>query len=279
MSIISSILDEYNITLGNLVDTIKSIIKENTVLKLRNKVSEVLNSKIDLINYAISQFEGKNYNRIIFNFNIKRYDEDALLVVREVNKIINDKYEDTYFVTEGSVFVDFEDAFVYDSLTINILSFIFILLIIALSFRSIIVPLILTILIEGAIWTTLGISFLSGERQYFICYLMVVCIQMGTTIDYGILLTSKYIEERKTNDKITSIKHAYFDSLPTILTSGLILIFASFIVGEVSEVSIISSIGFLLCKGSIISIAFIILALSQILLICDKLIIKKPKQK
>ena len=206
-----------------------------------------------------------------------RSSDEQSIIIREVKSYLKSNYSNVYLASEGSSFIDFEDTFATDSIKINILSFVFILIIIAISFRSLSIPLILTLLIEGAIWVTLGISYLSGHSEYFICYLMVVCIQMGTTIDYGILYTSNYVEKRRTMDKKDAMKAAFFDSLPTILTSGMILIFASWVVGKISEVSIISSIGFLLSKGSIVSVAFIIIALPQILLIFDKLVIKKYK--
>lgn len=274
---ISSYFETYNIPISNLIEILKSIVNENIILKIGNEVNNKLNSALELINYALSQFEGKNYNRLVANMVYLRSSDEQSIILRDVKSYLKNNYSNVYLASEGSTFIDFEDTFATDSIKINVLSFLFILIIIAISFRSLSIPLILTLLIEGAIWVTLGISYLSGHSEYFICYLMVVCIQMGTTIDYGILYTSNYVEKRRTMDKKDAMKVAFFDSLPTILTSGMILIFASWVVGKISEVSIISSIGFLLSKGSIVSVAFIIIALPQILLIFDKLVIKKNK--
>ena len=126
--------------------------------------------------------------------------------------------------------------------------------------------------IQGAIWLTMAISVWAKSDVYFICYLMIVCIQMGTTIDYGILYTSKYLEERKTKDKEISLTNAFHGSITTILTSGSIIVVASFLVGIISKVSIISSIGFLLSMGTLVSLSFIIFALPQVLVVSEKFI-------
>ena len=149
-----------------------------------------------------------------------------------------------------------------------------IFIILLVSFKSLVVPIILTLIIEGAIWFTMAINYFSGTKVYFICYLLVVCIQMGSTIDYGIIFTNNYVNARKDNTKLESLKIAFNKSISTILTSGTILVLAAYLVGVFSEVSIISEIGYLLSKGSLISIIFILLCLPQALVLCDKFIEK-----
>jgi predicted RND superfamily exporter protein len=97
---------------------------------------------------------------------------------------------------------------------------------------------------------------------------------MGATIDYGILLTNNYIENRKTMNKHDAIKNAFLSSITTILTSGSILVLATLIIGLVSKVSIISDLGLLLSRGCLISVLMIIIVLPQTLLLCDKIIEK-----
>ncbi len=276
--LINDYLAEFNLKLGKLDQIIDQIIDNNILNDLHDNIKNTMMNKFSLLHYAISQVEGKNYNRIVANMNYDKTSDEQGLILRDIKNQIKQNYNNTYIVSEGSAYLDFEDTFSFDSILINILSFVFILIIIAVSFKSILIPILLTFLIEGAIWVTLGLSVISKHNEYFICYLMVVCIQMGTTIDYGILLTSNYLAKRKELDKLPALKEAFFTSLPTILTSGIIIIIASFIVGIVSEVSIISSIGYLLSKGTIISVLFIIFSLPQILLIFDKLIIRKKKE-
>ena len=240
------------------------------------KAADELKTKVDeaskTIEYAYKTFESDNYSRIIVNVNCHRSSKDAIEITRNLQTDLHSYYDTYYVASECGAFADFEDTFQGDSIKISVASLCFILIIIAFSFRSIGVPIILTFLIQGAIWFTMAISVWTKWDVYFICYLMIVCIQMGTTIDYGILYTSKYLEERKTHDVEESISKAFTGSITTILTSGTIIVVASFIVGVISKVSIISSIGFLLSVGTMVSLVFILFALPQVLVVGEKFI-------
>ena len=167
-----------------------------------------------------------------------------------------------------------KDVFNSDIVKVNLISFFAVLIIIAITFKGAFVPVLLTVLIQGAIWVTMGISTIFGNNIFFICYLVVMCIQMGATIDYGILLTNNYVNSRKIMNKRDAMNQALKSSATTIFTSGSILILATLIVGLVSKVSIISDLGLLLTRGCIISVVMIILCLPQCLLLCDKVIEK-----
>ena len=104
-----------------------------------------------------------------------------------------------------------------------------------------------------------------------------MCVQMGATIDYGILLTNNYIINRSTYDKNIAMKNALTSSITTILVSGSILVLATLIIGLVSNVSIVSDLGLLLSRGCLISVLMIIFVLPQCLLLCDKLIEKTSR--
>ena len=244
----------------------------NYIIKVGNELKDKINEVSKELDYAIKSFDGVNYSRIILNMNYHRSSKEAIEINRLLQNDLKDYYDNYYIASECGAFIDFEDTFAKDSIKISVASLCFILIIIAFSFRSIAVPIILTLIIQGAIWFTMAISVWTNWDVYFICYLMIVCIQMGTTIDYGILYTSKYLEERKNNDIETSITSAFHGSITTILTSGTIIVVASFIVGVISKVSIISSIGFLLSVGTMVSLAFILFALPQVLVVSEKFI-------
>lgn len=225
---------------------------------------------------ALAFFDGNGFTRLIFNMNLGIGSETAFKVIEDLRTNIGDNgyYNDFQIVSESAVFTDIKNMFSKDTVIINLISFFAIFLIIMLSFRSISVPALLTVLIQGAIWLTMGMNFILGSPLYFICFLIVMCIQMGATVDYAILLTSRYIEGRKIMDRKKSIAQAFDLSLSTILTSGSILVTGALIVGIISQVSIISELGLLLASGCLISVLFIVFALPQLLLLCDKVIQK-----
>ena len=142
------------------------------------------------------------------------------------------------------------------------------------TFRSLSVPVLLTVLIQGAIWVSSAINVLMGQPMFFVAFIVVMCIQMGATVDYAILMTDRYIAARHTMDKKAAIAAAFDASIITILTSGAILVVAAFVVGVISRVAIISTIGYLLSRGCLISVLFVVFALPQLLLLFDPVIRK-----
>ena len=223
---------------------------------------------------SLSMFESENYIRVIFNFDMPISSEDTFTSINEITNHLYSNYSNVQVVSESFVYSQIKDVFNNDILLVNLISFIAILLIIAITFKSYFVPVLLTVLIQGAIWITMGISTMTGNNIFFVCYIVVMCVQMGATIDYGILLTNNYKENRKNYGVMDSMSLAMSSSLPTILTSGSILILATLIIGLVSKVSIISDLGLLLSRGCLISVLMIIFALPQCLILADKIIEK-----
>mgnify|MGYP002715374598 CR=1 FL=1 len=223
---------------------------------------------------AVNMFESEELSRLIFNLNLPIASEEAFLVVENLREEVQKFYSGAYMLSESGTYLDIRNLFQEDTLIINLISFFAIFLIITLTFKSISIPVILTTLIQGAIWVTMAVNAVTGTPVFFICYLVIMCIQMGATVDYAILMTSKYTEARRTMNTRESVEVAFKGALPTILTSGTILVAAAFIVGIISNVTIISSLGMILARGCLCSLLFITFALPQILMLCDKVIMK-----
>ena len=170
---------------------------------------------------------------------------------------------------------DISNAFRDDLLKVNLITFAAIFLIVAISFRSLRMPLVLVLVIEGAIWITIGFSTLISQPVFFISYLICVSIQMGATIDYGILLSDQYRSRRAEGlAPREALTAALKKALPTILTSGIILIVAGFAVGKVCTIYYISSIGLLVSRGALVSTLLMLTFLPSLLLLCDRFIIQ-----
>jgi len=146
--------------------------------------------------------------------------------------------------------------------------------IILLVFRSVSIPVILTLVIQAAVWVNLAIADIEGNPVLFIGYLVVTSLQMGGTVDYGILLTSRYLEFRKTSSPAEAMKEAIQKSTLSILTSSLILASAGFAEGILSAIPAVSGIGFLIGRGALLSGVMILFALPSLLLILDRFIMK-----
>ena len=173
---------------------------------------------------------------------------------------------------------DIATSFSGDMLRVTAITIVLVFIIILFSFRSAIIPALLVCVIQGAIFLNMALSGLLDGSVFFMCYLICVALQMGATIDYGILLTSHYRACRQTLPPREAIAQAMQMSLQTILTSGLALIVAGSAVGRISSVFYISSIGTMLARGACISVLLILFLLPQLLMWLDRLMIPRNKK-
>ncbi|MCH5163749.1 MAG: MMPL family transporter [Clostridiales bacterium] len=242
------------------------MMQEFFVPSINEKISETLTT-------LRSTFVGEEHSRIILLMDLPKDDDTTFGVIDAVKTYANNYFgEDNYVAGESMTIKDISGAFSDDLLKINLVTIISIFIIIAVLFRSITLPVILVLVIQGAIWITMAIYSLLGIPIFFMSYIICICIQMGATIDYGILIASNYRRNRKTMPKYAAISQSVKSAMPTILTSGLILIAAGFIIGFVSTVMPIYSIGKLLGLGTIISVLLILFLLPAVLYIFDKII-------
>lgn len=225
---------------------------------------------------AKAAFNGPHYSRMLLTLNFPVSSAETRATIDQIMAAARAEYgEDFYLTGTGMSVYDIGNAFEGDLMLVNLITLAAILLIVALSFRSFVTPLLLVLVIEGAVWITMAVSYLESQPIFFISYLICVAIQMGATIDYGILLTSHYQSFRKTMAPREALCAALHKALPTILTSGAILITAGFIIGKRCSIYYISSIGLLLARGALISVILILTLLPALLTLRDGK--EKPK--
>ncbi|MBR3322278.1 MMPL family transporter [Candidatus Saccharibacteria bacterium] len=231
----------FDILPSSVADTLKSDKWELTLV-----VSEYKNATDEIAN----QIEN-------INTTIKSYDDSALLV------------------GESSLTQDMITVTSTDFQTVNTISIIAIFIIIALVTGSLSLPFILIAVIESAIFINLGLPFYTNNQLSFIAPICISTIQLGATIDYTILLTTRYKRERLAgNDKRTAARIAIRTSIPSILVSGLGLFAATFGVSLYCNVDMISSLTSLIARGAIISIIAVPTILPSLLILADPLIIR-----
>ncbi|MEE3468984.1 MAG: MMPL family transporter, partial [Eubacterium sp.] len=194
--------------------------------------------------------------------------------VGEINDIIK-KYDDrAMIIGEAPLTKDLRETTIVDIRNVNMISIGFIFLIIMITFRSIILPAILVAVIELAILINMGIPFYMGSDVSFVASIVIGTIQLGSTVDYAILMTSRYQKERlgRKKGKKEAVAIAHLASIKSILTSGLIMFAATFGVTVVTNIDLIKSICSMLARGALISTACVILFLPALLMVFDKLI-------
>ena len=236
----------------------------------------------DMIDYALDElafveemFSGETYSRMILSLAIDSDGEEAFDVVEFLREEGEATFSESFYFSGGVVSnYDIADAFGDDILRISLITVFAILLLVGLAFRSYTLPFVLVMIIQGAIWMSMGMNVIMGRPIFFMTYIVVTAIQMGATVDYGILMSSNYLEIRNEEGRTKALKMAVERSLPTIFTSGLILITAGLAVGIVSSQMAIYSVGYLLARGAAVSVLFVLFLLPAVLYALDKVLQK-----
>ena len=222
---------------------------------------------------------GNDYARIVIDTKLEAESEETFQWIQELKDELSadPNISEFYVIGNSPMAYEISQSFQSELDFITIITMIAIFVVVAITFKSLIIPLILVFMIQCAVYMTMGILSFSGEGVYFIALLIVQSILMGATIDYAILYASYYVEHRKTMDIKASIINSYNKAIHTILTSASILIIVTLIVGHFA-----SAIAAKICKtvseGTLCSSILILLLLPAVLAMCDKLIIKKDKK-
>ena len=229
---------------------------------------------------AREAFNGPNHSRMLLEIRFTGAQRESRETIDRILEAARAVYgQECYLTGSPMSMYDIAAAFEGDIMRVNWITFGVILLIVILSFRSLVLPLILVFVIEGAIWITMGISRLQGQPIFFMCYLICVSLQMGATIDYGILLSSHYRTLRGGGlDVPRALTEAMHKALPTVLTSGIILITAGFIIGKQCSVYYISAIGLLLSRGALVSVCLVLTLLPALLAVLDRWVAGRPRR-
>ena len=226
------------------------------------------------VNTSKDLLVAKNYSRIVLTTNLENESDEIMAFVKDTNKDL--KGHDAYLAGDAPMAYEMSESFDGELNLITALTMLFIFIVVAISFKSFLIPLILVLLIECAVFITMDILTFEGSKVYFIAILIVQSILMGATIDYAILYTSYYLEHRKTMNIKEALINSYNKSIHTILTSASILIIVTLIVGNFAS-AIASKICITISKGTLCSALLIILILPSLLAAFDKLIVKKKK--
>lgn len=223
----------------------------------------------------ISQFYSNGYSRMILYAAVPDEGEEAFAVVQDIRDTVQKYYEDGFYLLGQNVInYDLKETITGDYIPVMLASVLAIGMVLVLTFRSVSVPLILLLTIEGAVWINLGLPYFMGDSLNYIGYQIISAVQLGATVDYGILFAQRYLEFRKTYDKKDAARMAVSETAASILTPAGILTVAGLTLGFVSTNGIISQLGTILGRGAAISAAMVLLFLPALLIIFDGVIQK-----
>ena len=230
---------------------------------------------LKLLNFATSQLRGENYERIIVSSTLPIEGEEGLALVDAIKeKAVEYCGDESLVIGDITSARDLKESYKSDSVLIAILTIVFVFLILFATFRSPVAAILLVFVIQGSIWINFSIPYLFDFKCSFVTQMIVSAIQMGATIDYAIVMLSRYRAKRETCDKKTAVALAVAESFPTVITSGAILSVAALLIAFRVRDVYIGHIGFAVGRGAIISIVLVLTVLPALIMLFDGLITK-----
>ena len=224
-------------------------------------------------------FVSENYQMILVSSKYEIASDELNSQINEINKIVKEYDEKGMFVGEGPLMKDLVEISDHDFRNVNTVSIAVIFVIMIFVLSSISLPILLIFVIEFAIFVNMGCSFLTNTTIPFIASIVIGTIQLGATIDYAILMTTKYIENRKSGiEKKQAISEALGSSITSIIVSGLCFFGATFGVGAYSKIEMIGSLCTLMARGAIVSVIIVITVIPSLLMVFDRLICKTTRK-
>ena len=223
-----------------------------------------------------SKLKSDNYEIAFVCSDYKAATDEVNSQIADINKIVKKYSKDSMVIGEAPLTKDLQDVTDIDLVNVNYVSVAAIFLIILITFKSILIPVILVMVIEFAIFLTMSVPFYTHESLPFVASIVIGTIQLGATVDYAILMTSRYHKERvvRRKSKKEAIDIAHKTSIKSIMISGMCLFASTFGVTMSSSIDMIKSICTLLSRGAVISTIVVILVLPAMLTVFDKWICK-----
>ncbi|MDD3478327.1 MAG: MMPL family transporter [Candidatus Izemoplasmatales bacterium] len=228
-----------------------------------------------LLQGLLPQFYQNGYSRIIMTLDLPAESEETAAAITQIQAMVSDSgFETSYLLGSSVVAYDIKDVITADYTLVTILALVGIMVIIFFTFKNLLMPVVLPLLIETSVFLTMSIPYLTNQTLVFLAYLIVSAILLGATIDYAILLSKTYLELRKDYAKEEAITKAIESSAPSIFTSATIFMIAGLAVALISTILAISQIGLVIAIGALVSMLFVLVMLPQLLHLLDHFIIK-----
>ena len=227
---------------------------------------------------SLEQLYSEHYSRFVVTLDTEEVEEGWSDKVDHLHKICETYYGDAAQIAGDLASTeDLKNTITQDNERVNLLAVGFVFLILIVNFRSISLPVLLTLLIELSIWINLSVPYFQGTTLHYIGYLIISSVQLGATIDYAILFTSRYLEERKMHGKYLAAKNSVRLCVLSLFTSAVILTIAGFTLGTISTNLVLSQLGTLVGRGAVISFLLVVLVLPALLVLFDPVIEKTTR--
>ncbi len=267
-------LSTYSVPLIDIFMFLYDEVNEGYVT-LDDDMMETLEDAHSQMQIALDQLQGEDYSRMLVYLNLPEEGDETFAFLDKMHEIANKYYEGTILIPgEATSQYDLYKTFQTDNTVVNVVSILAVLVVLLFTFMSAGMPVLLIIIIQGAIWVNFSFPAIQQKNLFFMSYLIVSSIQMGANIDYAIVISGRFMELKDKMSKRDAIIETMNFAFPTIVTSGSMLALAGIFIGMMSSDGAICGIGQCLGRGTIISIIIVMFVLPQILLLGEKIIDK-----
>ncbi len=262
-----------------LVEEIENLDNVKSVTAVRSMIGNSIPSAM-LPSRFLSKLQSDNYGRMVINVGVGYEGTETFNLVKTIRKTAQKYYPDKYYLAgEGVSTYDLKTTVNADMLKVNGIAILAVFIVLLLSMKSVLLPVILVLTIETAIWINLSIPHLTRSSIFYIAYLIISSIQLGATVDYAILLTERYKENRLHLNRKEAIVETISNVTASILTSGTVLTIVGFLLGFISSHGVLSQLGFFLGHGSLCSMLAVLFILPGFLYITDQFTIRQSQKK
>ena len=272
--------DSWTMTPEELIAWLQDHVLDDTrfAAMIKDDTRQMITDAGETIRESAAKLEGEHYGRVILTTVYPEDSDETRAFLDSLAERCDNLLEgETWLIGTSVMNQEMSRTFDAEMNRITLISALAIFIVVALTFRSLVVPLILVLTVQCGIYLTMTFIGLSGGAMYYLAILMVQCILMGATVDYAILYTSYYREQRLTADRQSSILGAYNGSLHTILTSASIMIVAAGILGYVFANPAIGEICLTISRGAISATLLILFVLPGVLAALDKFVISRKQ--
>lgn len=228
---------------------------------------------------TLALLESENYSRMVLSVDIPYEGAETFELIEKIKEIANKHYPDTYYLAGVGVSTyDLMETVTEDMVKVNLLAIAAVFVVLLLTMKSIWLPIILVLSIELAIWINMAVPYFMDTPIFYLAYLIISSIQLGATVDYAILLTDRYKENREILDRKETVIQTIADTTLSILTSGIALTAVGFAMGYFASNQLLAQLGVFLGRGTLLSVCIVLFVLPGLLYLFDPLFIKNGKK-
>lgn len=229
---------------------------------------------------TFAKLNSDNYTRMVISTDTGTEGEEVFELVENIMKIAGEYYSDDFYLAgSGPTNYDLMDTITEDMVKVNLIAIAAVYLVLLIMMKSFVLPFLLVLSIETAIWINTAVPYFADEPIFYIAYLIISTVQLGATVDYAILFTDRYKECRGQMNKKEAVIETVEWTVPSILVSGLTLTIVGTLLGNISTHGLLAQLGVFIGRGAVCSMMIVFFVLPGLLYLFDKLYINRGKRR